>query len=95
MIKAREQVRTDAHLRPRRRTLTVRRELEHFRLYRIRRVFILLALALPTMKSGWRLPVLFQRALRRRGVGSRCRRRGHVKMCRRGSGGAGSRRRWR
>ena len=89
MIEAREQVRTDAHLRPRRRTLTVRRELEHLRLDCVRRLLILLALALPTMNSGWRLPVLFQRALRRRGVGSR----GHVEMCRRGSGCAGSRRR--
>jgi hypothetical protein len=71
IIKGREQVRTDTHLRPRRRTLTVRRELEHLRLDRIRRLLILLALALPGMKSGWRLPVLFQRALRRWGVGSR------------------------
>src|SRR5260221_14774970 len=60
--------RTDAHLEPRGRTLTVRRELEHLRLDRVRRLLILLALALalPTVEPRRRPrePILLLRSLR-------------------------------
>ncbi len=68
-----KKVPTDAHFRPRRGTLPIRRKLEHFRLDRVCRLLIFLSLAFPTMEPRRlrpRQPVLVQRALSRRRIAS-------------------------
>lgn len=47
--KRRGEVRTDAHIRPRRRAFPIRCKLEHLRLDRVRRVLIFLPFAFPTL----------------------------------------------